>query len=460
MAHKIMVNCGHGTSSNGAWDSGCTYGGYTEAGLMLPITKAAVKYLRSSGITVLSDADTNNNKNMVVDVQWANKEKVELYVSIHCDYSGAPSGVMPLYVSATGKKIATALNNAIKSGMGMKSRGVQKRTDLWELNGTDMPACILETGSIKADLSILKNKADAYGKCIAKGLCTYLGVTFKEPTQTVTKAPAATKAEIYRVRKSWTDVKSQIGAFTDLNHAIALADEKGYNVYNSKGSNVHSGKKETQIYRVRKTWADATSQKGAFQNLSKAKTLCNKYVGYHVYDNSGKSVHTSTKKEAAKPAEDPLKKWYDAMTTQYNWSKKRKYGWATPTVASSKTKGTCVTFVAVSLQRIGLLPSGKWINANPKTGKLNGTGASYVKSHTSNFTILYPKKTIAQLGDKIKKGDIVSYKNPGYHTMVYMGKDKKGNPIFNTMGKKIGLGITRPVYAKRKIDMIVRIKKI
>ena len=43
----IAVQCGHGVSLDGSWDSGCAYksGGkqYTEAALMLPITKAAVK---------------------------------------------------------------------------------------------------------------------------------------------------------------------------------------------------------------------------------------------------------------------------------------------------------------------------------------------------------------------------------------------------------------------------------
>lgn len=190
--YKVALMCGHGRSVDGSWDSGCAYGGYTEAGLMLPITKAAVKYLRSYGVTVISDADKNNNKNMIADVRWANKEKCDLYVSIHCDYKKAPSGVMPLYVSTKGKKLAKRLNNAVKKGMGMKSRGVVRRTNLWELNGTDMVACILETGSIKADLKTLKNKADAYGKCIAKGICDYLGVSINKTVKAKKPVPSLT----------------------------------------------------------------------------------------------------------------------------------------------------------------------------------------------------------------------------------------------------------------------------
>ena len=115
----------------------------------------------------------------------------------------------------------------------MKSRGVQKRTDLWELNGTDMTACILETGAIKADLAILRDKPDQYGKCIAKGICNYLGVTFKEAAESVTP---------YRVRKTWKDSKSQKGAFNELKNAKACADKHNYNVYDKNGKEVYRGK--------------------------------------------------------------------------------------------------------------------------------------------------------------------------------------------------------------------------
>ena len=175
---KVALMCGHGRSTDGTWDCGTSYGGNNEAALMLPITKAAVKYLRSYGVTVISDADTNNNKNMIADVKWANSEKAIIYVSLHCDYYKAPSGTLPLYVSAKGKELATKINNAVVSGMGMKTRGVTRRTDLYELNYTDMPACIFETGSIKADISKLKD-ADKYGKFIAIGICNYLGVNYE-----------------------------------------------------------------------------------------------------------------------------------------------------------------------------------------------------------------------------------------------------------------------------------------
>lgn len=175
----LMV--GHGTQTNGVWDSGCTYNGYTEADLMLAIVKVAVKMLRKSGVRVISDADNGNNRNMISSVAWANKVGAKYYVSVHCDYYKAPKGVAPLYVSKEGKKLATTLGKVIAEKMGMKFRGVFKRTDLYELNATKMTSCILETGAIKADLKYLKDYKK-YGKALAKAICDFIGVKYISKT--------------------------------------------------------------------------------------------------------------------------------------------------------------------------------------------------------------------------------------------------------------------------------------
>lgn len=57
-------------------------------------------------------------------------------------------------------------------------------------------------------------------------------------------APAVTaKDELYRVRKTWEDSKSQIGAYKTLANAKKKADENtGYSVFDTKGSVVYAGK--------------------------------------------------------------------------------------------------------------------------------------------------------------------------------------------------------------------------
>ena len=208
---------------------------------------------------------------------------------------------MPLYVSSNGKKLATALNNAVKSGLGMKSRGVVRRTDLWELNGTDMPACILETGSIKADISVLKSKSDAYGKAIAKGICDYLGVKIPTTTTTTTK-------ELYRVRKSWNEPATQVGAFTNLENAKQSADVNHLNVYASNGKLVYSSvkpvSKGTKIANQAIAFCGTkTTEKSAYKTAAKEvygkgnDFYCHRFVGtvlrkcgYPKMDYSGKTA--------------------------------------------------------------------------------------------------------------------------------------------------------------------------
>lgn len=58
------------------------------------------------------------------------------------------------------------------------------------------------------------------------------------------------------------------------------------------GSDTSSTTKKT-LYRVRKTWKDVKSQKGAFYDLSNAKKCADKNKGYSVFDESGKAVYTS-----------------------------------------------------------------------------------------------------------------------------------------------------------------------
>lgn len=185
---------------------------------------------------------------------------------------------------------------------------------------------------------------------------------------------------------------------------------------------------------------------------------------YRTASGMGNAMHTETH------SKDPLKKWYDAMKDQFEWSKNQTYVFDDhPTVANSKTKGTCITFPAVSLQRLGLLPKGGYFYYHPTKHKISGNCASFVKDHPERFSLSYPNKTIDRLIEdgELKKGDIIGFGNPAYHTMIYMGEKRvtrKGKkvtvPIFNTMGHKRGLCVTYPMYEDRRVNMIVRIKKV
>ena len=167
-------------------------------------------------------------------------------------------------------------------------------------------------------------------------------------------------------------------------------------------------------------------------------------------------ISSCTKESSALPAD--LAKWESAMEEQHEWSKNQRYVWVDPpTIANSRTKGTCISFVSVSLVRAGLLKDGQWVFMNPSTGKMMGNAVSYINSHPELFKVSFPHKTISQLGDKLQVGDIVAYLGGVGHIMVYMGRNSSGQPIFNTGGHLKGIKITNPGYANKRIAMQIRL---
>lgn len=196
----LALMVGHGESLDGSWDCGCVYGSYTEAALMLKIVKVAVKYLRISGVKVMTDADKNNNRNMKSCVAWANKNKnVKLYIPCHCDYAPAASGIMFYYGSDEGKAAGDSISKYVAKVMGMRFKGGVKDPAKFEVGQPKAVSVLYESGAIKTDLKKLKDYKK-YGKALAQAICKYIGVKFKEHT-TAYKIRVATKKIIKRMKE-------------------------------------------------------------------------------------------------------------------------------------------------------------------------------------------------------------------------------------------------------------------
>ena len=59
----------------------------------------------------------------------------------------------------------------------------------------------------------------------------------------------------------------------------------------SGNSSSSGGASTSSLYRVRKTWSDVKSQKGAFRDFDNAKKCANANAGYKVFDASGNEVY-------------------------------------------------------------------------------------------------------------------------------------------------------------------------
>ena len=173
----------------------------------------------------------------------------------------------------------------------------------------------------------------------------------------------------------------------------------------------------------------------------------------------------STKATRAAPIIQTRKYWIGIIIALASEMKKRGtiYGWKSPVNEKNAMKqASCVSFVALCLQRLGYLPAGQYINFQ-STGKLHGNGASWVKSHGNLFKVLYPNKTPQQLKGVLQEGDIVGYKA---HIMIFAGW--KGNtPLWYSLerngskgyGKKPRIDVKQEFsyYNTRKISAIVKL---
>ena len=133
----------------------------------------------------------------------------------------------------------------------------------------------------------------------------YLYSKFPYIASEVQKRLDGATEKLYRVRKSWSDSKTQVGAYKKLENAKKKADEKkseGYKVYDWDGNVVYTPSTVKEIYRVRKSWEDSKSQVGAYKKLENAIASADKRKseGYKVFDWNGECVYTPATVETPK----------------------------------------------------------------------------------------------------------------------------------------------------------------
>lgn len=154
------------------------------------------------------------------------------------------------------------------------------------------------------------------------------------------------------------------------------------------------------------------------------------------------------------PKETIIDKELAACKTQADWMKNSSYAWqSNPTIEKSKKKGTCVTYVACVLQRIGILPSGNYVWHDG--GKVYG--------NNSKMTVTYTRKKPSELKSTLKAGDIIIDGDPhdngsGSHIFILTGQWSGSYPIiWDNWSGQDGKGAY--VYKRnRSLIAIIRLK--
>ena len=139
---SIVISSGHGKYIRGA------SGVLDEVDEARKVVNKLAEELRDRGVNVKTfhdDTSHDQNTNLNTIVNYHNAQTRDLDISVHFNAyveTSKPMGTETLYVSQSG--LASNVSSAIAS-CGFVNRGPKKRTDLFFLNNTEMPAILIET---------------------------------------------------------------------------------------------------------------------------------------------------------------------------------------------------------------------------------------------------------------------------------------------------------------------------
>ena len=231
MSKKVFL------SPSNQYDNAYAYGNTTEGVQCGKIAEACKVALERNNIDVMLMHD----ESMQEKCQKSNAFGADLHVPIHTNaFNGSVTGTRMFYYAdgGEGHKACKAIFAQLAPVTPGDSENIRVDSSLYEVKVPSAPTAYCECefhDNANTAKWIIENTT-LIGETIAKGICNYFGITYKAGGSTPSSKPVS--GELYRVRKSWADAASQIGAFVVLENAIKVC-KTGYSVFDSKGNVVY-----------------------------------------------------------------------------------------------------------------------------------------------------------------------------------------------------------------------------
>ncbi len=177
---KIVIDAGHGGNDPGAVNKAI---GVQEKTLNLKMANLLKDKLTSYGYEVTMNRSEDNYVPLKDRYTNANELDADLFVSIHHNSTGnaITSGIETLhYNSKDNKEVATYIHEELIKSSGAVNRGTKVRTDLAVLNGTKMPAVLLELGFITNSKEVGRLMDTAYQDLLMESVATGINKYFEK----------------------------------------------------------------------------------------------------------------------------------------------------------------------------------------------------------------------------------------------------------------------------------------
>ena len=225
------------------------------------------------------------------------------------------------------------------------------------------------------------------------------------------------------------------GYATDVNYVNKICDiikRFGLDKYDQASGEILPETPE-QWYRVRRTWVDVKSQIGAYHDLQKAKKCADDHAGYAVFDESGKQIYPEKEEKELHPILKACKKFQKQLKSDiadgHDWEYRNPAKYLEEQWNKALKKGkracNCALLARWALKEAGLIPQNTGIFYGKLGGGIQwGAGTKAAVTKTCDL-IKVGNKTVKQLiasGD-LQPGDIVTYVDI-QHTNIYAGNGK------------------------------------
>lgn len=252
MNYEVFLDPGHGGS-----DSGACANGLREKDMNLVTALACKEELEFNSVKVHMARTTDVYVSLSDRTNMANKTNSKYFVSIHHNAGGGDRGefIHSIYRGA-GETLADNIGNEMRDQLGQQKKvyskaGSSNKDYYHVIRNTKMSAVIVEVcfidNSTDVQIADTVDEQKRNGRVIAHGILKTLGITPK--SHNTVNPPVTSTSNLYRVRKSWEDAKSQLGAYANLENAKKNCPS-GYKVFDYKGVAVYPVTASSYTVRV------------------------------------------------------------------------------------------------------------------------------------------------------------------------------------------------------------------
>ncbi len=234
---KILLDAGHGLYTSGKQTMSGSKGIVKEWTLNKEVCNHIQALLNDYDVEVKRSDDVTGQKDVSLSdrVKIADNWGADVVISIHHNAGGGTGTEVYYHTNGTAedKKLASIIAPKLAKSLECRDRGVKhaKFTVL-----TCKATAVLVEGlfmDTKADYDkMVQSKYQlAYAQAIVESIVEYLDLKPR-----IVEKPV----EVYRVRFSWEDTKSQKGAFSDVLNAVnECKKHDGFSVFNNSGEVVY-----------------------------------------------------------------------------------------------------------------------------------------------------------------------------------------------------------------------------